>query len=130
MLTITELEEKLKRGYEITTIYNDDHYESILSFKEHPYIKSPCEKIEITHILKNFQMITDKLLEPMTECKISYNFDEKQYQSEIIKNINNQSICESCQKKPLITMIGNSMVDSLIVLDSQINIENEIEKYK
>lgn len=130
MLTITELEEKLKRGYEITTIYNDDHYESILSFKEHPYIKSPCEKIEITHILKNFQMITDKLLEPMTECKISYNFDEKQYQSEIIKNINNQSMCKSNQKKPLITMIGNSMVDSLIVLDSQINIENEIEKYK
>lgn len=130
MLTITELEEKLKRGYEITTIYDKDHYESVLSFREHPYTKSSCEKVDITHILRNFQMITDKLLEPMTECKISYNFDEKQYQSEIIKNVKEESICESNQKKTLITMIGNSMVDSLIVLDSQINIENEIEKHK
>ena len=130
MLTIAELEEKLKRGYEITTTYNDDHYESVLSFREHPYIKSPCEKIEMTHILRNFQMITDKLLEPMTECKISYDFDENQYQSDIIKNTNGKSYCENNQKETLISVLGNSLVDSLIILDSRINIENQIEKYK
>lgn len=130
MLTITELEEKLKRGYEITTIYDSNHYESVLSFREHPYIKSPCEKVEILHLLNNFQMITDKLLEPMTECRISYNFDENEYQSDIIKNTNGKPNCENSQKEILVSVRGNSLADSLIILDSQINIENQIEKGK
>lgn len=130
MITITELEERLKRGYELTTVNNNGNYESILSYMEHPYIKAACERVDITHIMRNFVTICDKLLEPMTECKLSYDFVEKQYKGEILKNKENDVNCKNGQKEKMISVLGNSLVDSMIILDSKIEIENKNQRLK
>ena len=128
MVTITELEEKLRRGYELTVTNTNGEIDSILSFKEHEYIKAPCEKIETNHIINNFAQLKEKLLEPMTECKVSYDFNEKQYKSELLKNPDNLKACESKDKEVLMSFLGNGILDSLIILDSKINFENVLNK--
>lgn len=128
MVTITELEERLKRGYELTVTNNNGEIDSTLSFKEHEFIESPCEKININHIIDNFAQIKNKLLEPMTECKISYDFDKEQYKSEFLRNNDNLPVCKSDEKRVSITLLGNSLIDSLLILDSKINFEEIVNK--
>lgn len=128
MVTITELEERLKRGYELTVINNNGEIDSTLSFKEHEFIESPCEKINVNHIIDNFDQIKEKLSDEKTECKVTYDFDEKQYKSSLLENVNNSLLCESKDKQVLMSFLGNSLLDSLIILDSKINFENIINQ--
>ena len=129
MITINDLEERLKRGYELTVTNNNGEINSTLSFKKHEFIESPCEKINVNHIIDNFAQIKGKLEEPMTECKVSYDFDKEQYKSQFLRNNSNLSVCKSDEKKASITLLGNSLIDSLLILDSKINFEEIVNNF-
>ena len=64
----------------------------------------------------------------MTECKISYDFDKEQYKSEFLRNNDNLPVCKSDEKRVSITLLGNSLIDSLLILDSKINFEEIVNK--